>query len=1276
MRLNNVTREEFQNYNLEILATVFGLRHVLKTKVGNDFVRGVSGGQRKRVSISEALASRASIYCWDNATRGLDASTALEYAHAIRASTNFLGNVGIVAIYQAGENIYEIFDKVTVLYSGRQVYFGPTERAKAYFEEMGWYCPSRQSTPEFLTAVTDPNGRIPREGFENRVPKTADEFEKYWLNSSDFKELVVDIEKYNAETSRDVTIDRFKTARNAEKMNLQRSNSPYLLTYFAQLRLGVKRGWDRVVGDSTYTIVNVTGTTIQAFMIGSLFYNISNTTTGAFSRGGVLYFSILYNALTSLAEINNAFSQRPIIMKQKTYSFYHTSIEPLQNNISQAPSRMLSYILFGLIVYFLSNLNRTAGQFFFYLLVMTFTAFSLGSFFNMISSFTKDASTANALGGVGMLILSLYTGYVISLPDMHKWFWWISFLNPLRYAFESLMANEFHHREMPCDLLVPSGPGYENITLANQVCAFLGSIPGQSKVLGDRYIKGAFTYSWGHAWRNFGLVIVFWIGFTAIDALACEFLNPVSGGGDVLLFKRGHLPESLDSDDEKAATAEELANTFANLTNGEPDVFSWQNVNYTVPVKGGTRQLLNNVQGYVKPGTMTALMGESGAGKTTLLNVLSQRINVGVITGDMLVNGRPLDASFKRSTGYVQQQDLHLHTSTVRESLQFAARLRQPAHVPDAEKLEYVEKIINLLGMSKYAEAYVGTMGRGLNVEQRKKLSIGVELVAKPSLLLFFDEPTSGLDSQSAWAIATFMKSLAHAGQSILCTIHQPSATLFEQFDRLLLLKRGGRTVYFGDIGKNSQTLVSYFERNGARKCEPSENPAEYFLECIGAGATASVKTDWGDIWANSPECEATTREINDLHEQLRKRPAKEATKHLTGKFATSFFYQLKIVYQRTLIQYWRSPEYIVAKLALMLLSGLFIGFTFWDAKPSLSGLQDGMFGVFLTVVISNPLSNQIETFAEASRDLYEAREAASNTFHWATLILAQFFCEIPYHIVFSTIYFIAFYFPVQYSTSAEIAGYFYLIYCVIFQIFYITFSLAVMYFSPNAASASVITAMLFSFMISFCGVLQPVSLMPGFWTFMYKVSPHTYVIQSLLGVALHDVPVVCTSKELNIFQPPSGLTCQEFAGRFVENKGGYLENPSATSNCGYCRYSVGDEYLATVGIKYSYRWRNLGFLFAYCVFNIFAMLYLYYLFRARKQQGGADPLTAIMDIVKAKFTKPPKPTSEDPVPEDIYKLQPNDMAVAEELDRRTHAHSVSGKDAVPDNKFSTNEKN
>lgn len=235
--------------------------------------------------------------------------------------------------------------------------------------------------------------------------------------------------------------------------------------------------------------------------------------------------------------------------------------------------------------------------------------------------------------------------------------------------------------------------------------------------------------------------------------------------------------------------------------------------------------------------------------RTTLLNVLAQRVNTGVVNGDILVNNHELPTSFQRQCGYAQQQDLHLEQSTVREALQFSALLRQPASTPKQEKLDYVEEIIELLEMKSFAEAIVGEPGAGLGVEQRKKLTIGVELAAKPSLLLFLDEPTSGLDSQSqsfpdhrccsiadlgafsgAWAIVQLLRKLAKHF-SILCTIHQPSGELFNQFDRLLLLQRGGQVVYQGDLGKDCSTVIGYFEEQSHTKMPQGSNPAEWILE-------------------------------------------------------------------------------------------------------------------------------------------------------------------------------------------------------------------------------------------------------------------------------------------------------------------------------------------------------------------------------------------------------------------------------------------------------------
>jgi ATP-binding cassette, subfamily G (WHITE), member 2, PDR len=226
--------------------------------------------------------------------------------------------------------------------------------------------------------------------------------------------------------------------------------------------------------------------------------------------------------------------------------------------------------------------------------------------------------------------------------------------------------------------------------------------------------------------------------------------------------------------------------------------------------------------------------------------------------------------------------------------------------------------ILHLLAVS-YAKSI-----SGLNVEQRKRLTIGVELAAKPDLLVFLDEPTSGLDSQTAWSIVNLMKKLSQNGQAILCTIHQPSAMLFQQFDRLLLLAKGGKTIYFGDIGENSKMLTSYFERNGALPCDPSENPAEWMLEVIGAAPGAQTNLNWPDIWRTSKEYASVGEELDRLSRQ-----GSEATNHNPNAdeedtyYAASFYEQFKLVTARTFQQYWRTPSYIYSKLGLC---GLTVG--------------------------------------------------------------------------------------------------------------------------------------------------------------------------------------------------------------------------------------------------------------------------------------------------------------------------------------------------------------
>lgn len=342
--------------------------------------------------------------------------------------------------------------------------------------------------------------------------------------------------------------------------------------------------------------------------------------------------------------------------------------------------------------------------------------------------------------------------------------------------------------------------------------------------------------------------------------------------------------------------------------------------------------------------------------------------------------------------------DTHLPTATVREALLFSAMLRQPPSVPQSEKEAWVDKCLQMCGLKDFADAIVGSLG----VEHRKRTTIGVELVAKPSLI-FLDEPTSGLDSQSAWAIVSFLRSLADSGQSIVCTIHQPSAELFEQFDRLLLLRKGGQTVYFGDVGEKSSALIGYFESNGARPCGEAENPAEYILDAIGAGATATTDIDWADTWRKSDHASDLVKELDTIHIEGRQRET-VSTSAKMSVYQTSWSFQLATLLKRNAERHWRDPTYLIAKLGVNIAAGLLIGFTFFKAKDIVFPRSQA---IFMSTIISVPLSNQLQVPFLDMRSIFEIRERHSSMYSWTAFITSQILVEIPWNILGSSLYFL-----------------------------------------------------------------------------------------------------------------------------------------------------------------------------------------------------------------------------------------------------------------------------
>ncbi|EXJ82897.1 ATPase [Capronia epimyces CBS 606.96] len=1220
-----VSRDTYASHMRDVIMATFGIRHTFNTQVGNDYIRGVSGGERKRVSIAEAALNMSPLQCWDNSTRGLDSANAIEFCKSLRVSTDILGAAAAVAIYQAPQSAYDLFHKAVVLYEGRQIYFGPTGEARDYFVRMGFHCPDRQTTADFLTSMTNPQERIVEKGFENKVPRTPDEFAKAWKESPERAKLLRDIEEFDkAHPIGGPDLERFKESRRLQQAKQQRVSSPYTLSYGQQVSLCLWRGFRRLVADPSLTVTQLVGNNILALIVSSIFYNLDGTTNSFYSRGALLFFAILMNAFGSALEILTLYAQRPIVEKHARYALYHPSAEAFASMLADMPYKIVNNILFNIIIYFMTNLRREPGAFFFFILISFFLTLVMSMLFRTIASVSRTLSQALAPAAILILAIVIYTGFAIPVNYMLGWARWINYLDPVAYGFEALMINEFTHRKFPCANYVPTGAGYGDVGDFNKVCSTVGSKPGQSYVNGDDYLNSNYQYYTSHRWRNFGILIAFLIGLSCTYLVAAEFVAAKKSKGEVLVFRRGHKPAALkekavqDAEAGGAGTVATAQNDdralapISSIIQKQTAIFQWKDVCYDIKVKGGERRLLDHVDGWVKPGTLTALMGVSGAGKTTLLDVLATRVTMGVITGEMLVDGQQRDDSFQRKTGYVQQQDLHLETSTVREAMNFSALLRQPAHIPREEKLAYVDEIIKLLEMTEYAGAVVGVPGEGLNVEQRKRLTIGVELAAKPQLLLFLDEPTSGLDSQTSWSILDLLEKLKNNGQAILCTIHQPSAMLFQRFDRLLFLARGGRTVYFGPVGESSKILTSYFERNGSHKCPPDANPAEWMLEVIGAAPGSHTDIDWVETWRNSPEFQEVRAELDHLkHErsQLTRVVSHNTDKASFREFAAPFHIQLWEVQKRVFEQLWRTPSYIYSKLFLCIASGLFIGFSFFKARNTIQGLQNQMFGIFMLTTIFGQLVQQIMPLFVTQRSLYEVRERPSKTYSWKAFMISNIVVEIPWSTLCAVLIFVTWYYPIGLYQNAEPTnsvherGALMFLYILCFLLFTSTFAHMTIAGIADAETGGNIANLAFSLTLLFCGVLVGPKALPGFWIFMYRVSPFTYLIDGMLSTAVAHTKVICAKNEYLNFDPPSGQTCADYMRSYMNASGGYLQDPSATTNCGYCPIDSTDTFLAGISAHPNLTWRNFGLLWAYIVFNIAAAIFFYWLVRVPKNK-------------------------------------------------------------------------
>ncbi|XP_059648636.1 ABC transporter G family member 21 [Cornus florida] len=434
-----------------------------------------------------------------------------------------------------------------------------------------------------------------------------------------------------------------------------------------------------------------------------------------------------------------------------------------------------------------------------------------------------------------------------------------------------------------------------------------------------------------------------------------------------------------------------------------------------------TRTILTGVSGIVRPGELLSMLGPSGSGKTTLLTALAGRLP-GKVSGTITYNGQPFSSSMKRKTGFVSQDDVLYPHLTVLETLTFAALLRLPKKLTKEEKIEQAELIIIELGLTRCRNSVVGgPLFGGVSGGERKRVSIGQEMLVNPSLLLL-DEPTSGLDSTTAQRIVATLRGLAHGGRTVIMTIHQPSSRLYRMFDKVVVLSEGC-PIYSGNAGR----VIEYFGSLGFVPGFNFMNPADFLLDLANGVAPDTKHDDQHESHGRPDHHEDQNSIKQSLISSYRKnlypavkdeihRSCRDAVRPATGpspsrtcenQWTTSWWMQFKVLLERGLKER-KHESYSCLRIFQVMSVSILSGLLWWHSDTSHIQDQVGLLFFFSIFWGFFPMFSAIFTFPQERPML--TRERSSGMYKLSSYYFARMAGDLPMELVLPTIFVIVTY--------------------------------------------------------------------------------------------------------------------------------------------------------------------------------------------------------------------------------------------------------------------------
>ncbi|XP_077211687.1 pleiotropic drug resistance protein TUR2-like [Tasmannia lanceolata] len=1141
MKASSLEGQE-ENVVTDYILKILGLEVCADTMVGDQMLRGISGGQKKRVTTGEMLVGPAKALFMDEISTGLDSSTTYQIINSLRQSVHILGGTALIALLQPAPETYDLFDDIILVSDGQIVYQGPRENVLEFFESMGFKCPERKGVADFLQEVTSMKDQ-----------------RQYWARSDEYHYVPV---KEFADTFHSFHVgqklgEELRTPFDKSKSHpAALTTTRYGITKMELLKACISREWLLMKRNSFVYIFKTSQLVVISFIAMTVFFRTEmhrNTRDDGSPYMGALFFGLLTLMFNGFSELAMTIAKLPVFFKQRDLLFYPPWAYALPTWILKIPISFAEVVVWIAMTYYVIGFDPNVGRMFKQYLLLALMSQMASGLFRFMAALGRNMIVANTFGSFALLAILTLGGFIISREDIKKWWIWGYWISPLMYGQNAIATNEF------------LGKSWRHLANATE---------SSTLTLGVDILvsRGIFPHSYWY-WIGVGALTGYTFLFNGFFTLALVYLNPLRSGDAVKteetmteshanrtggieaveLSSRGSSSvarRTSDDNEIRSGNSSGSARTVATVDASKskkgmvlpfsPLSLVFDNVKYSVDmpqemkdqgVAGDRLELLKGVSGAFRPGVLTALMGVSGAGKTTLMDVLAGRKTGGYIEGNITISGYPKkQETFARVSGYCEQNDIHSPHVTVYESLVYSAWLRLPFEVKSDQRKTFIEEVMELVELTTLREALVGLPGvNGLSTEQRKRLTIAVELVANPSII-FMDEPTSGLDARAAAIVMRTVRNTVDTGRTVVCTIHQPSIDIFEAFDELFLMKRGGEEIYVGPLGHQSSHLVNYFEGiNGVSKIKNGYNPATWMLEVSSMSQEEILGINFAEAYKNSDLFRRNKALINELSTP----PPGLEDLYFPTQYSQSFITQCVACFWKLRMSYWRNPSYTAVRFLFTTFIALMLGSMFWDLGTKTYRQQDlfnamgSMYASVLLIGVQN--SSSVQPVVAVERTVFY-RERAAGMYSALPYAFSQVAIEIPYILVQTLSYGVIVYAMIAFEWTA--AKFFWYLFFMFFSLLYFTYyGMMAVGMTPNQDIAAIVSSAFYAIWNLFAGFIIPRPKIPVWWRWYYWASPVAWTLYGLVASQYADIK---TNME-------SGETVSEFVGDYLGFKHDFL---------------------------------------------------------------------------------------------------------------------------------------